>query len=139
MMSLSYSLLRILFENALETVGLDSYVGFYHTDRPGRASLALDMMEELRAYMGDRFVLTLINRGQITIEDFFIKENETVLFTENGLKKFLDLWNKRLQEEITHPFLEEKIKIGLVPYVQALLMSRTIRGDLEAYPPFFMN
>lgn len=139
MLSLSYSMLRILLENALETTGLDPYVGFYHTDRPGRTGLALDMMEELRAYMADRFVLTLINRIQIKMDHFVTKENGAVLFTEDGLKNYLNLWNKRNQEEIKHPFLEEKVEVGLLPYVQAMLMARTIRGDLELYPPFFMN
>ncbi len=139
MLSLSYGMIRVLLENALETVGLDPYVGFLHQDRPGRTSLALDMMEELRAYMGDRFVLSLINRKQIGENDFFVKDNGAVLFSEEGLKKYLDLWNKRLQDEIRHPFLEESINIGLIPYVQSLLMARTIRGDLEMYPPFLMK
>jgi len=139
MLSLSYGMVRVLLENALETVGLDPYVGFYHTDRPGRTSLALDMMEELRAYMADRFVLTLINRKQINIDHFVTKENGAVLFTEEGLKVFLNLWNKRNQETIKHPFLEENVEIGLIPYVQSMLLARTIRGDLELYPPFFMN
>lgn len=139
MLSFSYALIRIMIENALETVGLDPYVGFYHQDRPGRTGLALDMMEELRAYMGDRFVLSLINRKQITLSDFYTKENSAVLFTEGGMKKFLSLWQSRNHEILTHPFLEEKLEIGLIPYAQALLMARTIRGDLEMYPPFFMN
>lgn len=138
-LSLNYGMIRVLMENALSTVGLDSYVGFLHQDRPGRTGLALDMMEEMRAYMGDRFALNIINRKQISMNDFFIKDNGAVLFTEEGLKKYLDLWNKRLQEEIKHPFLEESINIGLIPYVQALLMARTIRGDLEIYPPFLMS
>lgn len=139
MLSLTYSMIRILMENALETVGLDPYVGFFHKDRPGRTGLALDMMEELRSYMGDRFVLSIINQSEISISDFYIQENEAVFFTEAGMKKYLSLWQKRCMKTIKHPFLEESVEIGLIPYVQAMLMARTIRGDLELYPPFFMN
>lgn len=139
MLSLSYGFIRVKVESALESVGLDPYVGFYHKDRPGRASLALDVMEELRSYMGDRFVLNLINRNQIQKKDFLIKENGAVLFNDKGFNKFIDLWNKRMQDELKHPFLEEKINIGLLPFVQAQLLARTIRGDLEMYPPFFQN
>ena len=96
MLSLSYGMLRTLVENALNTVGLDPYVGFLHQDRPGRTSLALDLMEELRPYMADRFVLSLINLKQINIKDFYTKEANIVLFNESGLKKYLDLWNKRI-------------------------------------------
>lgn len=139
MLSLTYSMIRILMENALETVGLDPYVGFFHKDRPGRTGFALDMMEELRSYMGDRFVLSLINQREINISDFYVQENAAVFFTETGMKKYLSLWQKRCQKTIKHPFLEETVEIGLIPYVQAMLMARTIRGDLELYPPFFMN
>ena len=93
----------------------------------------------MRAYMADRLVLSLINRSQIEEKDFIAKDNGSYEFTENGKKKYLDIWNKRLQDEITHPFLEEKIELGLLPYVQAMLLARTIRGDLEAYPPFIIN
>ena len=136
MLSFSYGMLRTLMQNALNTVGLDPYVGFYHQDRPGRAGLALDMMEELRPFFADKFVLKLINLKQINTSDFFVKGNGACLFTEPGMKKFLDLWNKRLQETLEHPFLEETISIGLIPYVQAMLMARHIRGDLDLYSPF---
>lgn len=139
MLSFTYSLIRILVENALKTVGLDPYVGFFHRDRPGRTSLALDMMEELRGYMGDRLVVSSINLGQIRAADFYIKENDAVLFTEDGMKKFLTIWQKRCRETVQHPFLEETVEIGLIPFVQAMLLARTIRGDLEVYPPFFMG
>ncbi len=139
MLSFGYGLLRVRIESALETVGLDPYVGFFHQERPGRSSLALDLMEELRAYMVDRFILSLINRNQVDVNDFIQKENGAVLFTEDGIKKILDLWNKRFQEQLKHPFLEESVEIGLLPYTQALLLARTIRGDIETYPPFFMN
>ncbi len=139
LLSLTYSFIRVKVESALETVGLDPYIGFYHTDRPGRTGLALDMMEELRAYMGDRFVLSVINNQEISIKDFITKENGAVLFTDDGFKKFIDLWNKRMQDTLKHPFLEETIEVGLLPYVQAMLLARCIRKDLEIYPPFFMN
>lgn len=139
LLSLTYSFIRVKMESALESVGLDPYAGFYHTDRPGRTGLALDMMEELRPYMGDRFVLSLINNEEITIYDFVVKENGAVLFTDEGFKKFIDLWNKRMQDTLKHPFLEETIEVGLLPYVQAMLLARCIRKDLEIYPPFFMN
>lgn len=139
MLSLSYGMVRVLLENALTSVGLDPYVGFYHQDRPGRTSLALDMMEELRAYMADRFVLTLINRQQIQPNDFVEQPGGAVLFSEDGLKKYLDLWNKRMQNELKHPFLDEVIPIGLIPFTQSMLLARTIRGDIDEYPPFMMN
>ncbi|MDO5726076.1 MAG: type I-C CRISPR-associated endonuclease Cas1c [Tissierellia bacterium] len=139
MLSFGYGMLRVRTEWALETVGLDPYVGFYHQDRPGRSSLALDLMEELRAYIVDRFVLSIINLRQISKNEFVFQENGSVLFSEDGMKKFLDLWNKKMQEELKHPFLEEKIQIGLLPYVQAMLLARTIRNDLEIYPPFLIN
>lgn len=139
LLSFAYGLLRIDLENALETVGLDPYVGFFHTDRPGRASLALDMMEELRPYIGDRFVLSLINRKQIQGKHFFKQSNGAVLLTDDGSQVFLKVWNQRKQELMTHPFLDEKIEVGLLPYAQAMLMARFIRGDLELYPPFFFN
>lgn len=139
MLSFSYGMVRTLMQNALNVVGLDPYVGFYHQDRPGRSGLALDMMEEFRPFLADKFVLKLINLKQITINDFFIKGNGACLFTEEGMKKYLDLWNKRLQETLEHPFIEETIPIGLIPYVQSMLMARYIRGDIDQYPPFLIN
>ena len=121
---------------ALETVGLDPYVGFLHTERPGRRSLALDLIEEFRAQMCDRFVLTVINKKQTAPEHFDLRENGAVLLTDDGRKAFLTAWQKRKDDEITHPFLEEKVQWGLLPYVQALLLARYLRGDLDAYPPF---
>lgn len=139
LLSFAYSLLAAECQSALETVGIDPYVGFFHTDRPGRASMALDLMEELRAYRADRFILSLINRKQITAKDFVQKESGGVLLQEDGRKKFLQEWQKRKQDTIEHPFLQEKLEIGLLPYVQAMLLARFIRGDLEAYPPFFVQ
>ena len=136
MLSFLYSMLTYEVQSALETVGLDSYVGFFHTDRPGRASLALDLIEELRAYMVDRFVITIINRKQISKTDFEVKENEAVYLNDKGREKILTQWQKRKQIEITHPYIKENIPLGLLPYVQAQLLARHIRGDLDDYPPF---
>lgn len=121
----------------MEGVGLDSYVGFYHTDRPGRISLALDLMEELRSIMADRFVLTLINRKMITKNDFIRKENGAVILNDAGKKIVLSAWQTKKQDLIRHPFLEEKMEWGVVPHAQSLLLARYLRGDLEEYPPFF--
>lgn len=136
MLSFLYTLLAHDIQSALETVGLDPYVGFLHRDRPGRPSLALDMMEEFRAFFVDRLVISLINRKQITAKGFTIKESGGVLMDSDAKKEVLTSWQKRKQETITHPFLNEKISIGLLPYVQALLLARYLRGDLDAYPPF---
>lgn len=137
LLSFCYSLLAGMCASALEGVGLDSYVGFYHTDRPGRISLALDLMEELRSIMADRFVLTLINRKMVTKNDFIKKENGAVILTDTGRKTVLSAWQTKKQDSIRHPFLEEKLEWGMVPHAQALLLARYLRGDLEEYPPFF--
>lgn len=136
MLSFSYTMLTSMVTSALYCVGLDPYVGYLHKDRPGRTSLALDMIEELRSVYADRLVLTLINKRIINKNDFIIKENGAVLFTDDGKKKFLQSWQAKKQTEIKHPYLEEKIEWGMVPYVQALLLSRYLRGDLDGYPPF---
>jgi len=136
LLSFAYTLLANMCQSALETVGLDPYVGFLHRDRPGRASLALDLMEELRSVFADRFVLTLINKKMIKASDFLVKENGTVILNDEGRKNFLSAWQNKKQEKITHPFLQEQIEWGMVPYVQALLLARYIRGDLDEYPPF---
>lgn len=122
--------------SALETVGLDPYVGFMHTLRPGRASLSLDMMEELRAYLGDRLVLSLINRKQITIKDFIKQGDEGIVMTDSGRKIILSAWQSRKKEQIIHPYLNEKVSIGLLPYVQVMLLARFIRKDIDDYPVF---
>lgn len=137
MLSFSYTLLANMCTAALETVGLDPYVGFMHTERPGRTSLALDLMEELRAVFADRFVLTLINKKMVTKKDFEKKENGAVFLKEDSRKKFLTEWQNKKKETITHPYLKEKVEWGLVPYLQAKLLSRYIKGELDAYPPFF--
>lgn len=136
LLSFFYTLLVHECRSALETVGLDPAVGFLHRDRPGRPSLALDLMEELRPYLGDRMVLSVINRKQISNNDFVKNENGAVYLTSNARKELLTVWQKRKQEQIIHPYLEEKIAIGLLPYVQALLLARFLRGDLDAYPAF---
>lgn len=137
LLSFLYTLLAHDVVAALESVGLDPQVGFLHRERPGRPSLALDVMEELRPHFADRLAVTLINRRQITAAGFVVKENGAVIMEDDTRKEVLTAWQKRKQEEITHPYLEEKIPLGLVPYVQALLLARHIRGDLEDYPPFF--
>lgn len=136
MLSLSYSLLTSMCVSALEAVGLDAYAGVYHTERPGRCSLALDMLEEFRAAFADRFVLTTINKRSIFDKDFVEKESGGTLLTEDGRKKFLSLWQQKKQEEMMHPFLQEKVEWGLLPYVQAMLLAKYIRGDIDEYPPF---
>jgi CRISPR-associated protein Cas1 len=107
-----------------------------HRDRPGRKSLALDLMEELRPILVDRLVLTLINNRQIREEDFLISDSQAVLFTETGRKKFLTAWQERKREQMTHPYLNEKVCWGLVPHIQAMLLARYLRGDIDGYPPF---
>lgn len=136
LLSFAYTLLTHMCVAALETVGLDPYVGFMHTDRPGRVSLALDLMEELRPVFADRFVISLINKRMISSSGFCKKENGAVLMDDETRKNVLSAWQVRKQETIKHPFLEEKVEWGMVPYAQALLLARYIRGDLDAYPPF---
>ena len=136
MLSFAYSLATGMCTSALEAVGLDAYVGFMHTDRPGRRSLALDLVEEFRAIMCDRFVITLINKRIVNADDFYKREDGAVMLTDDGRRKFLTSWQNRKQDEIKHPFINEKVEWGMLPYVQALLMSRYIRGDLDCYPPF---
>lgn len=136
LLSFAYSLLSYDCASALESVGLDSYVGFLHRDRPGRSSLALDLMEELRPCIADRFVLTNINNRVFKKNDFLFRENGGVSLTEQGRRNFLQRWQERKKETLTHPFLTEKVPWGLIPYLQALLLARCLRGDLEEYPPF---
>ena len=136
MLSFAYRLLAGDCASALESVGLDAYVGFMHRDRPGRTSLALDMMEELRPCIADRFVLTMINNRMIGSDDFETAEGGAITMTETGRRKFLKSWQERKREVITHPYLAEKMPWGLVPYMQALLLARYLRTDLDAYPPF---
>lgn len=136
MLSFAYTLLVHDVAGALETVGLDPQVGFLHRDRPGRPGLALDLMEELRPVLADRLVLSLINRRQITGDDFETSESGAVTMSEKSRKALIVTWQKRKEDVIEHPFLEEKIAIGLLPYAQALLMARYLRSDLDGYPPY---
>ncbi len=136
LLSFTYTLLVHDCRSALEGVGLDPCVGYLHTDRPGRPSLALDLMEEFRAVLADRLVLSLINRRQIQSKDFKDSAGGAVTMTDDARKTLLTTWQKRKQDEITHPYLGEKCKIGLLPHLQAQLLARHLRGDIEAYPPF---
>lgn len=136
LLSFVYTLLANQTAAALTTVGLDSYVGFLHQDRPGRVSLALDLMEELRSVYADRFVISIINKKIITAAGFEKKEDGAVVMTDDTRKAVLTAWQNKKQETITHPFLQEKVEWGLVPYVQAMLLARFLRGDIDAYPPF---
>lgn len=136
LLSFVYSLLMHDCRSALESCGLDSQCGFLHRDRPGRPSLALDLMEEFRAFLADRTVLSLFNRRQLDLGDFEVKESGAVLLREDARKKVLTTWQERKQDEILHPFLDEKTTIGLLPHLQARLLARHLRGDLDAYPAF---
>ena len=139
MLSLAYTLIANDCAAALETVGLDPYVGFLHALRPGRTSLALDMMEEFRAYLGDRFVLSLINKRQISPKDFLYQGDSGVILTDSGRKTFITSWQNRKREIIIHPYLNEKVEIGLLPYVQAMMLARYIRKDVDDYPVFLIK
>ena len=139
MLSFAYSIIAQECASALAGVGLDPYVGFLHKDRPGRSSLALDLLEEFRAAWADRFVLTLINRRQFQPEDFVTEASGAVRMTDDARKQFLIAYQERKQVELMHPYLEEQVPIGLLPHCQALLLARHIRGDTEFYPPYIMK
>ena len=136
LLSFLYTLLMHDCRSALESCGLDAQCGFLHRDRPGRPSLALDLMEEFRPVLADRAALTLINRQQITMQDFDVAETGAFMLKEKSRKVVLTHWQERKHTEITHPFLNEKMTIGLVPLIQARLLARHLRGDLDAYPAF---
>ena len=136
MLSFAYSLLANECSSALRSTGLDPFVGFMHTDRPARSSLALDIMEELRSVFADRFVISLINNRIVNEKSFSFLENGAVIMTDDAKKRFISEWQQKKRDEIIHPFLKEKIPWGLVPYVQSLLLARFMRGDLDGYPPF---
>ena len=138
-LSFLYSLLAHDCAAALETVGLDPQVGFLHRIRPGRSSLSLDLMEELRPYLVDRLTLALINTQQIDARDFVVKETGGILMTDEGRKKIINAWQTRKQQEVTHPYFDERFEVGLIPYAQAMLLARCIRGDIDGYPPFLMK
>jgi CRISPR-associated protein Cas1 len=136
LLSFVYALLTTDVRAALETVGLDPAVGYLHKDRPGRPSLALDVMEEFRPFFADRLVLSLINRKQLGAGDFERLDNGATLLTDVGRKSVLVAYQERKRDEILHPFLDEKITVGLLWFIQAQLLARHLRGDLDAYPPF---
>lgn len=136
LLSFVYALLAHDTRSALETVGLDPSVGFLHRDRPGRHGLALDLMEEFRPFFADRLVLSLINRKQIAAKDFQSFDNGAVLMTDEGRKTLLVAYQVRKREELEHPFFGEKTTVGLLWHLQAQLMARHLRGDLDGYPPF---
>ncbi len=139
LLSFLYAILANDVRSALETTGLDPQVGFLHQLRSGRPSLALDLMEEFRAYLGDRIMLNLINLKQVTKADFEIRESGEVRMSDDARKTVITAYQKRKQEEITHPFLDEKMTIGLLPHIQAQLLARYIRGDIPEYPPFYLK
>ena len=136
LLSFSYTLLTNTMASALETVGLDPYVGYLHTERPGRASLALDMIEELRPVIADRFVLLLINKRMIQGKAFKKKENGAVIMSDDARKLVLAEWQNKKKETLMHPFLQEKVEWVMIPFAQAMLLARYLRGDLDGYPPF---
>ena len=136
LLSFVYTLIMHDVAASLESVGLDPYVGFLHTDRPGRMSLALDMMEEFRSILADRFVLTLINKKIVNEKGFETQQNGAVYMTDQTRREILKHWQLKKQEVIKHPFLGEKIEWGLIPYVQAMIFARFLRNDLDGYPPF---
>lgn len=136
MMSFVYAILGQDISAALNGVGLDPQVGYLHSDRPGRDSLAQDILEEFRSWLADRLVLSLINRRQIKSSDFIFESSGAVKMSDVARKQILVAYQERKQQEIIHPFLKEKVPIGLLPHTQAMLLSRHLRGDLEKYPPF---
>lgn len=139
LLSFVYSLVTQECVSALQGVGLDPFVGFLHKDRPGRVSLALDLLEEFRAPWADRFVLTLINRRQVQSNDFVVEASGAVRLTDNARKSLLTAYQERKQVEIKHPYLDEQVPVGLLPHCQALLLARHIRGDTELYTPYLMK
>jgi|SRR5690554_4750772 len=139
LLSFLYTLVTHELSSALQGVGLDPYVGYLHVDRPGRVSLALDMLEEFRAWWCDRLALTLINRKEIKPSDFVTEASGAVRMKDDARKALLIAYQEKKQEEITHPFLNEKVAIGLLPHCQALLLARHLRGDLKHYPPFVVR
>lgn len=136
LLSFMYSILANNIAQALEGVGIDSYAGFFHTDRPGRVSMALDIIEEMRAPIVDKFVLSLINLNRLDKNKFEVKENNATLLNDKGRNIVLNYWNDKCHEEIYHPFIEEKIPIGLLPHIQAQLLNSYLREDIESYPPY---
>lgn len=136
LLSFLYSMLMNDCRSAVEAVGLDPQLGFLHAVRPGRAALALDIQEEFRSVLADRLALTLINRGQVTARDFDEREGGAVMLSEQGRRAVVTAWQERKQEEVTHPVLDTKVPIGILPFLQARFLARTLRGDLDGYLPY---
>lgn len=136
LISFLYSMQMNDCRSALEAVGLDPQLGFLHAVRPGRAALALDLQEEFRSVLVDRFALTLINRGQIGVKDFDLREGGAVMLNDQGRRLVITAWQERKQEEITHPLLDSKVPLALLPFIQARMLARTLRGDIDGYLPF---
>lgn len=134
--SFLYAVLMHDCRTALETIGLDPQIGFFHALRPGRASLALDLMEEFRPWLCDRLAITLLNRGQLKKKHFLTRDGGAVLLNDEGRKELITSYQKRKQEEKTHQLLNQRVQIGLLPHLQARLLARLVRGDISAYPPF---
>lgn len=139
LLSYVYTLITHECASALQGVGLDPYVGYLHQDRPGRKSLALDLLEEFRAPWADRFVLTMINRRQVKAKDFTTEASGAVRLKDDARKQILIAWQERKQDEIMHPYLNEKVQLGLLPHCQAMLLARHLRGDTEFYPPYLLK
>jgi CRISPR-associated protein Cas1 len=139
LLSFIYSMVMNDCRSALESVGLDPQLGFLHAVRPGRAALALDLMEEFRAILADRLVLTLINRGQVSEKDFLDRPGGAVHLQDDARKTVVVAYQERKQEEVTHPLMETKAPIGLLPHLQARFLARTIRGEMEGYLPFLIK
>ncbi len=136
LMSFVYTMLAHDLRSACESVGLDAAVGYLHRDRPGRPGLALDLMEEFRPWLADRLIFSLINRQQVNSGDFKVLENGAVLMSPEGRRTIITAWQQRKSEEIFHPIVNEKVTIGILPFLQARLLARHLRGDLDIYPPF---
>ena len=139
LLSYLYTLLAHDCRGALEGVGLDPQIGFLHEVRSGRPSLALDLMEEFRAPLADRVAVSLVNLRQVTAKDFKTTESGAVEMSESARKTVLMAWQKKKQEQVVHPFLDEKVPIGILPHLQALLLARFLRGDIDAYPPYLLK
>jgi CRISPR-associated protein Cas1 len=136
LLSFLYSMLMNDCRSALESVGLDPQIGFLHAVRPGRAALALDLQEEFRSILADRLALTLINRGQITEADFDLREGGAVMLNDKGRRKAVAAWQERKQEEVSHPLVEAKMPLAILPFIQARFLARTLRGDMASYLPY---
>ena len=139
LLSLLYSVIGKEISGALQGVGLDPQAGFLHADRPGRDSLAQDILEEFRAWWADRLALSLINRGQLKTDDFVCESSGAVSLKDDARKRLFHSLQSKKQEKIVHPFLQEEVEIGLLPHIQAMLLARHLRGDLVEYPPFLMR